>query len=37
MTPYEPRHEKTCLGTDYLIFWGGGVGGLVFFFKIFFR
>ena len=24
MTPYEPRHEKTCLGTDHLIFWGGG-------------
>ena len=28
MTPYEPRHEKTCLGTDYLIFWGGGLGGV---------
>ena len=27
MTPYEPRHEKTCLGTDHLIFWGGGAGG----------
>ena len=27
MTPYEPRHEKTCLGTDHLIFWGGGWGG----------
>ena len=27
MTPYEPRHEKTCLGTDHLIFWeGGGLG-----------
>ena len=26
MTPYEPRHEKTCLGTDYLIFWGAGGG-----------
>ena len=24
MTPYEPRHEKTCLGTDHLIFLGGG-------------
>ena len=24
MTPYEPRHEKTCLGTDHLIFWGAG-------------
>ena len=24
MTPYEPRHEKTCLGTDHLIFGGGG-------------
>ena len=23
MTPYEPRHEKTCLGTDHLIFWVG--------------
>ena len=33
MTPYEPRHEKTCLGTDHLIFWGGGGRGarLVFF------
>ena len=30
MTPYEPRHEKTCLGTDHLIFWGRGVGGWVF-------
>ena len=31
MTPYEPRHEKTCLGTDHLIFWGGReVGGWVF-------
>ena len=30
MTPYEPRHEKTCLGTDHLIFWVGG-GGAVFF------
>ena len=29
MTPYEPRHEKTCLGTDHLIFWGAG-GGWVF-------
>ena len=28
MTPYEPRHEKTCLGIDHLIFCGGG--GLVF-------
>ena len=27
MTPYEPRHEKTCLGTDHLIFWGRGGGG----------
>ena len=27
MTPYEPRHEKTCLGTDHLIFRGGGGGG----------
>ena len=27
MTPYEPRHEKTCLGTDHLIFWGGGGEG----------
>ena len=26
MAPYEPRHEKTCLGTDHLIFWGGGWG-----------
>ena len=26
MTPYEPRHKKTCLGTDHLIFCGGGVG-----------
>ena len=24
---YEPRHKKTCLGTDHLIFWGAGVGG----------
>ena len=32
MTPYEPRHEKTCLGTDHLIFWGGGgIGGAGFF------
>ena len=23
MTPYEPRHEKTCFRTDHLIFWGG--------------
>ena len=23
MTPYEPRHEKTCLGTDHLILWWG--------------
>ena len=30
MTPYEPRHEKTCLGTDHLIFGGGG-GGAGFF------
>ena len=30
MTPYEPRHEKTCLGTDHLIFWGGGGHGWVF-------
>ena len=30
MTPYEPRHEKTCLGTDHLIFWGVGGGGWVF-------
>ena len=45
MTPYEPRHEKTSLGTDHLIFfffWGGGSGGnggrgLGFFLKIFFR
>ena len=37
MTPYEPRHEKTCLGTDHLIFRGGGGGGLVFFLKIFFQ
>ena len=30
MTPYEPRHDKTCLGTDH--FWGGGgVGGSGFF------
>ena len=27
MTPYEPRHENTCLGTDHLIFWGAGGGG----------
>ena len=27
MTPYEPRQEKTCLGTDHLIFWGAGGGG----------
>ena len=27
MTPYEPHHEKTCLGTDRLIFWGGRGGG----------
>ena len=26
MTPYEPRHEKTCLGTVHLIFWGVGAG-----------
>ena len=26
MTPYEPRHVQTCLGTDHLIFWGGGAG-----------
>ena len=26
MIPYEPRHEKTCLGTDHLIFCGDGVG-----------
>ena len=25
MTPYEPRHKKTCLGTDHLIFEGGGL------------
>ena len=30
MTPYEPRHEKTCLGTDHLIFWWGRGGGWVF-------
>ena len=24
MTPYEPHHEKTCLGIDHLIFCGGG-------------
>ena len=37
MTPYEPRHEKTCLGTDHLIFWGGGGGrgDAVFFFSKF--
>ena len=29
MTPYEPRHEKICLGTDHLIFLRGG--GWVFF------
>ena len=27
MTPHEPRHEKTSLGTDHLIFLGGGSGG----------
>ena len=27
LTPYEPRHKKTCLGTDHLIFWGWEVGG----------
>ena len=27
MTPYEPHHEKTCLGTDHLIFCGGRGGG----------
>ena len=27
MIPYEPRHEKTSLGTDHLIFWGGGWEG----------
>ena len=27
MTPYEPRHEKTCLGTDHLILWGWGRRG----------
>ena len=34
MTPCEPRHEKTCLGTDHLIFGGGGGGrvGRLFFF-----
>ena len=44
MTPYEPRHEKTCLGTDHLIFLvcvcGGGGGGGSFFSSsqnIFFR
>ena len=45
MKPYEPLHEKTCLETDHLIFWGGGgrgaAGGggrgLGFFLKIFFR
>ena len=37
MTPYEPRHEKTCLGTDHLIFGGGGGEWLGFFLKIFFR
>ena len=33
MTPCEPRHEKTCLGTDHLNFCGGGGrgGGLGFF------
>ena len=31
MTPYEPRHEKTCLGTDHLILCGGGGGGTGFF------
>ena len=39
MTPHEPRHEKTCLGTDHLSFWwasGGGGGGLGFFLKILF-
>ena len=30
MTPYEPRHEKTCLGTDHFL-GGGGGGGAVFF------
>ena len=30
MTPYEPGHEKTCLGTDHLIFWRGGGRGWVF-------
>ena len=29
MTPYEPRHEKTCLGTDHFL-GGGGGGGAVF-------
>ena len=33
MTPYEPRHEKTCLGTDHLIFFGGGGSELGFFLK----
>ena len=42
MTPYEPRHEKTCLETDHLIFWGGGGAGggsegAVFFFPQDFR
>ena len=27
MTPYEPRHKKTYLGTDHLIFWGAGGAG----------
>ena len=36
MTPYEPRHEKACLGTDHLIFCGGGGAGLGLFLKIFF-
>ena len=31
MTPYEPRHEKTSLGTDHLIFFLGGGGGAGFF------
>ena len=26
MTPYESRNEKTCLGTDHLMFLGGGEG-----------
>ena len=32
MTPNEPRHEKTCLGTDQLIFGVCVWGGRLFFF-----